>query len=224
MTDNSSGPPTQEPDSIAPGPDPLGSSAHDRAPASPTSERRAAALTVGVIAAFVVIGLIGAAVVTPDDDAPSASTTVTPSRLQVETFPTQEQTHVDGPVDYAQMPPVGGPHADAWQNCGFYPEAVAAENAVHSMEHGAVWVTYSPDLSSDDQDALRTLAAGNPYVLVSPLADLDEALVLSAWTKQLRLDAFNSSQVEAFVTEFAQGPQTPEPGAPCTGGVGQPSS
>src|SRR5579859_159302 len=50
--------------------------------------------------------------------------------------------HVTGPVKYAQVPPVGGNHAAVWQNCGIYSQPIANENAVHSMEHGAVWITY----------------------------------------------------------------------------------
>jgi hypothetical protein len=57
--------------------------------------------------------------------------------------------HVGGNIDYDQdlgIPPAGGPHNPSWQNCGFYDELVRDENAVHSLEHGAVWITYQPDL------------------------------------------------------------------------------
>ena len=226
MTDDSNGSATPEHDSGLPGQDSGQNPPHgtDLTPAPPASDRRAAVLTTAVIAGFVVIGVAAAVIGSRGDDPPTTSATVAPSSGQVVTFPAQDQTHVEGPVDYPQMPPVGGPHADAWQNCGFYAERVAPENAVHSMEHGAVWITYGPDLPSEAQDGLRSLVAGYPYVLVSPLPGLEVPVVLSAWTKQLRLDAFDASQVEAFVAEFSQGAQTPEPGAPCTGGIGEPSA
>jgi hypothetical protein len=60
------------------------------------------------------------------------------------------ERHTDGDVDYAQTPPVGGEHNPVWQNCGFYQEPVRDETAVHSLEHGAVWITYSPDIPQDE--------------------------------------------------------------------------
>jgi hypothetical protein len=57
-------------------------------------------------------------------------------------------------VDYPQSPPVGGPHNPIWQNCGFYSKPVRDEYAVHSMEHGAVWITYSPTFLVHDQETL----------------------------------------------------------------------
>jgi Protein of unknown function (DUF3105) len=126
-------------------------------------------------------------------------------------------------VDYAQTPPVGGEHNPVWQNCGFYDEPVANENAVHSLEHGAVWITYSPDLPQDQVDVLRDLAHSQTYVLVSPYPDLPSNVVASAWGKQLSLQSADDPDLERFVRAYRQGPQTPEPGAVCTGGIGQPS-
>ena len=65
------------------------------------------------------------------------------------TFAVASAAHVEGAVDYPQDPPAGGPHAEVWQNCGFYDEPVVKERAVHSQEHGAVWITYRPDLPAD---------------------------------------------------------------------------
>jgi hypothetical protein len=71
-------------------------------------------------------------------------------------------------IDYAQTPPAGGPHNPVWQNCGFYDEPVRDENAVHSLEHGAVWITYQPDLPQEQIGKLRDLAQSNRFVLISP--------------------------------------------------------
>ncbi|MGH8907277.1 MAG: DUF3105 domain-containing protein [Egibacteraceae bacterium] len=139
----------------------------------------------------------------------------------VQTFQVTSSDHVEGTVDYPQDPPAGGPHNPVWQNCGFYSQPVTKEMAVHSMEHGAVWITYAPDLPTDQVTALRALAA-RPYVLATPYPGLPSAVVASAWGKQLGVDGAADPRLEAFVEEFANGPQTPEPGAPCDGGVGEP--
>ena len=49
--------------------------------------------------------------------------------------------HTEGEVDYEQSPPAGGEHNPVWQNCGYYAEPVRDENAVRSLEHGAVWLS-----------------------------------------------------------------------------------
>jgi hypothetical protein len=140
----------------------------------------------------------------------------------VETFDVVGRTHVQLPVSYPQLPPVGGPHAPVWQNCGFYETPVANENAVHSMEHGAVWITYQPHLPKDQVDLLHGLVRGHSYVLVSPSPDLPAAVVASAWGRQLRVDSADDPRLDQFVQAFEKGPQTPERGAPCDGGIGSP--
>lgn len=139
----------------------------------------------------------------------------------VQTFQVPSRAHVQGTVQYPQDPPVGGPHNPVWMNCGFYSQPVTKEMAVHSMEHGAVWITYTAGLPADQVAALRALAA-RPYVLASPYPGLDSAVVASAWGKQLRVDGTADPRLQAFVELFAHGPQTPEPHAPCEGGFGEP--
>jgi hypothetical protein len=126
-------------------------------------------------------------------------------------------------VDYAQTPPAGGAHNDVWQNCGFYDEPITDEVAVHSLEHGAVWITYTPDVPQDEIERLRDLSEGNDFVLVSPYPDQGSPLVATAWGKQLSLESAEDPGLERFINAYTQGPQTPEPGALCTGGVGDPA-
>lgn len=125
--------------------------------------------------------------------------------------------HVTTPVDYPQTPPVGGEHNPVWLNCGTYDAPVPSENAVHSMEHGAVWVTYTPDLSDADVETLREQMPAT-YAILSPMADLPAPVVATAWGKQLVLDGADDPRLAQFITAFAQSPQAPEAGASCTGG------
>jgi len=132
------------------------------------------------------------------------------------TFSGLSRNHVTTPVDYAQTPPVGGDHSPVPQTCGAYDQPVPNEMAVHSMEHGAVWITYRPDLPSDQVGHLRR-AAGQDHVLVSPYPGLPAPIVANAWERQLRLDSASDPRLEQFISQFRSGPQTPEPGAACQG-------
>jgi putative peptide zinc metalloprotease protein len=140
----------------------------------------------------------------------------------VRTYDVGTRAHVEGPVTYAESPPVGGPHSRLWQNCGFYSTPIASEHAVHSMEHGAVWITYRPDLSASQVAALRVLADKKSYVLVSPDPALPAPVVASAWGRQLRLTSSDDPRLDQFVRLFRSGLQAPEHGGPCTGGIGSP--
>jgi hypothetical protein len=135
----------------------------------------------------------------------------------------QAGRHTEGVVDYAQSPPAGGEHNPVWQNEGFYEEPVRDETAVHTLEHGAVWITYSPDLAQQQKDAIRGLVEDQTCVLASPYEGLDSPVVASAWGKQLRLESADDSELESFIRAYRQGPQTPEPGAACTGGTADPA-
>jgi Protein of unknown function (DUF3105) len=135
----------------------------------------------------------------------------------------QAGQHTEGVVDYPQSPPAGGEHNPVWQNEGFYEEPVRNETAVHTLEHGAVWITYQPDLPQEQQAAIRDLVEGQTCILASPYPGLDSPVVASAWGKQLRLEVAERPDLDSFVQTYLQGPQTPEPGAACTGGTADPA-
>ena len=140
----------------------------------------------------------------------------------VQSFDKLTSNHVEAAVTYPQTPPVGGDHNPVWQNCGVYPEQVPNEHAVHSMEHGAVWITYQPSLAGDAKEQLTDLVQDESYLLLSPYPNLPSPIVASAWGKQLKVTSATDPRLEEFIDEYKQGPQTPEPGAACTGGIGTP--
>ncbi|MGB3681803.1 MAG: DUF3105 domain-containing protein [Rubrobacteraceae bacterium] len=171
------------------------------------------AVVVAVIAAFIVVVVV---------DFRSGSAGGPPSGVE-DIDVGEAGQHIEGSVNYDQTPPVGGEHNSVWQNAGFYEEPVQSENAVHTLEHGAVWVTYSPDLPQGQVDELQNLANSRDCIVVSPYPDLGSPVVASAWGKQLRLEGADDPALNNFVGSYLRGPQTPEPGATCTGGVGTPS-
>ena len=128
--------------------------------------------------------------------------------------------HMVGRINFAENPPLGGPHHAAWQNCGVYDAPIHSEHAVHSMEHGAVWITYRPDLPPDQVQILRE-AAADDFMLLSPFPDLAVPVVASAWNHQIRLDGAADPRLRAFIDRYKNNPETtPEFGAPCAGAIG----
>jgi hypothetical protein len=139
-------------------------------------------------------------------------------------FGTLSQEHVEGCVDYPVSPPVGGDHNPVWANCGFYTSAVPNEHAVHSLEHGAAWIAFGPDVDAATLDVIREAMVGTTHVIASPYPDLGTTIVMSAWSRQLTLDDVTDPRFRQFLDTYVQGPQTPELGAPCSGAMGTPAS
>src|SRR5919107_4001008 len=135
----------------------------------------------------------------------------------VQSFENLRRNHTFQPVTYEQSPPVGGDHNPICQNAGFYEEPVPNEKPVHTMEHGAVWITYEPDLPQDQKDELRQIVESQECLLASPYPDLPTPVVASAWGKQLRLQSVDDPGLRQFIQAYRKGPQTPEPSASCTG-------
>src|SRR4029453_14915014 len=105
------------------------------------------------------------------------------------------------PITYTIQPPVAGEHNPTWQNCmgDVYTEQIANEHAVHSMEHGAVWVTYRPDLPKDQVDALAAKVRGQEYMLMSPFPGPDNPISLQAWGYQLKVDNASDGRIDEFI-------------------------
>jgi Protein of unknown function (DUF3105) len=133
----------------------------------------------------------------------------------------EPQEHVATTVEYEQSPPVGGPHAAPpdWADCTgtVYDAEIRPENAVHGLEHGAVWITYNPDdVSEEDIDELASYVDGVPYRMMSPYEGQDSPISLQSWGHQLKLDSATDPRIEQFADFFTQNAEfTPEPGASC---------
>ncbi|KAA3661880.1 MAG: DUF3105 domain-containing protein [Chloroflexi bacterium] len=138
------------------------------------------------------------------------------------TFLRQPRGHDNEQTYEGELPPVGGLHSDVWQNCGVYDEPIDAANAVHSLEHGAVWIAYQPDLDGADVATLQDLVGGESHMLLSPYPDLQSPVVLTAWEIQLEVDSVDDTRIPDFIDQYLQGPTTPERGASCANGVGIP--
>jgi hypothetical protein len=127
--------------------------------------------------------------------------------------------HSSGPISYIENPPIGGAHNVVWQNCGIYEAPIHSEHAVHSMEHGAVWITYRPGLPPDQVERLRALASDD-FLLLSPYPGLPQPVVASAWNRQLTFERADDPGLPAFIGRFKNNPETtPEFGALCAGGT-----
>jgi hypothetical protein len=109
--------------------------------------------------------------------------------------------HESGPLTYTVNPPVGGNHNGTWQNCqgNVYPEPIPSEHAVHSMEHGAVWVTYDAALPADQVEQLASRVRGTDYALMSPYEGLDAPISLQAWGYQLKVDNASDERIDEFI-------------------------
>ncbi|MDX1689372.1 MAG: DUF3105 domain-containing protein [Candidatus Promineifilaceae bacterium] len=139
----------------------------------------------------------------------------------LQTFDGLSRDHaVNVSIPETGLPPAGGTHNPRWLNCGVYEQPVETMQAVHSLEHGAVWLTYHPDLSQDAIATVEAYAEGDSFVLVSPYPGLESDVVATAWGAQLQIDELPDERIEQFIARFRG--QGPEPGAQCSGGVGAP--
>ncbi|WP_299040135.1 DUF3105 domain-containing protein [uncultured Pseudokineococcus sp.] len=184
-------------------------------------ERRQRGLIIGITAAVIaaLVAAVAFVLVTTQSQREEEQAALEAPIDGVQTFEDLGRDHVTGAVDYAQTPPVGGDHQAVWWNCGVYPEPVVDENAVHSMEHGAVWITHDPALPQEQVDQLVAAAESYDYTLVSPYEGMESPITLSAWGAQLAVEDASDERIAPFLAQYVQGEQTPEPGAACTGGV-----
>jgi hypothetical protein len=137
--------------------------------------------------------------------------------ISLASFPSRN--HVTTPVKYAQSPPMGGDHDAEWADCTgtVYPNPIRNENAVHVLEHGAVWITYRPGISAAELDSLKSRVNGIDYTMLSPYPGLKTKVSLQSWGHQLFVDSTDDPRIDRFITDLRQNASTtPEPGASCS--------
>lgn len=118
--------------------------------------------------------------------------------------------------------PMGGAHHPAWATCKFYTTPVAAEYAIHSMEHGAVWIVYDSKIKSEELSKLVSIGKNDPYVLISPVINAPKKIIVTAWGFQIFAKSASDSRIKLFINKYKNSKTTPELGAPCQGGLSDP--
>jgi hypothetical protein len=182
----------------------------------------------GPIALFAAVGLLAVAIVgfavwslyRPGGPAYSWETRAKSiSGIQTFTIADLKRDHSWDPQKYDKIPPVGGTHNYIWQQCqgNVYDAPIPNEHAVHSMEHGAVWLAYRSDLPADQVKVLQNKIKGHDYTLMSPIDGLDHKVSLQAWGWQLKLDDVNDGRIDDFIAALSKNASV-EPGAVCSGG------
>jgi hypothetical protein len=130
------------------------------------------------------------------------------------------RTHVQGHIKYDSTPPVGGNHSQYWADCTgtVYPLAIASENAVHMLEHGAVWVTYNAKtLPASGLAELKKYVSGQDRMAMSPYPNLKTPISLQAWGYQLFAQSASDPRIARFIAALRYNPvTTPEYGATCS--------
>jgi hypothetical protein len=178
---------------------------------------------VGSTAGVVIVGLIVASIVFAPAPAPTYERGSGDGAAieGIETF-SNAANHVEGDVDYEQTPPAGGDHNAEWLNCGVYTEPVPNVNAVHALEHGAVWVTYDPAQVTEEEISALEGQLPSTYTVLSPYENMDSPIAISAWNSQLKLDSADDPRIEEFLTAYWRSTNAPEPNAACSGAFDAP--
>ena len=135
----------------------------------------------------------------------------------VQKYTHKDSSHTTDKVTYSETPPTGGNHAPMWAACNgkVYDKQVPNEQAVHSLEHGAVWITYQPSLDAAQIGVLSKKVQPHTYAFMSPFSEQKSPIVVTAWGNQLSVQSADDPHIDQFLKQFSQGRQTPEPGASC---------
>jgi uncharacterized protein DUF3105 len=180
----------------------------------------------GLIAMTVVVVLFAAGVIgyavfrvnKASENTPEAKAAAAKSIPGILVKDYQGGLHNDGVIKYAESPPIGGEHANQWADCTgtVYPNPIRQENAVHSLEHGSIWITYRPGLAADQVDALKKRVDGVEQMLMSPYPGLKSAISLQAWGHQVAVDSASDERIGEFIDDLRLNPTVaPEPNGQC---------
>ncbi len=200
---------------------------------------RVVAIVTGSVAAVAVVAVVIGIVVSNATRVQYDATLAADERAEItiageETYPNLTNMHIDGgeglteypdgTVDYAEKwgmeVPAGGDHLSAWLNCGVYSEPQTPENAVHALEHGAVWIMYNPDeVEAATVEDLYGRQVPSSKIIISPVDDLQSPMAVSAWGADVLLDGPEDPRLEEFIKKYWQSGLVPEPGASCSGAV-----
>lgn len=122
--------------------------------------------------------------------------------------------------NYNSDPATSGMHSPQPATCGIYTEEIEDVVLVHNLEHGTIVIQYQPDLPEDDLAALQNYArSAGTHILVAPRSELPAPIVITAWTRMLKMDSLDLDTIGVFYDRWAR--IGPEAGVQCPFGIDQ---
>jgi hypothetical protein len=105
--------------------------------------------------------------------------------------------------DYGTNPPTSGNHNPEQLADGAYSEMPAPWYFVHSLEHGRIEIQYSPDLSEQDQLALKgVFDESPPGMLFFPNDDMPYDVAVTAWTQLMGCKEYKGRATLDAIRDF----------------------
>jgi hypothetical protein len=109
------------------------------------------------------------------------------ARCDLDSFRADSRDHtadLSERVSYKSNPPTSGKHFQTPAEDGAYSEAPAAQELVHSLEHGRVVIWFKPSLPREQRANLRSLFEEDDYqMLITPDPDrMKYAVAATAWS------------------------------------------
>lgn len=139
-------------------------------------------------------------------------------------FESQGNNHIEfgspSPIAYNSIPPTSGPHYAGLRQWQIYDEPIRYEEMVHNMEDGGVIVYYQceeecPELVEQLTEIVQPYIDRGQHVAMLPNQpgwsinngqslheDIGAPIVLTAWTKMLKLDEFDAERIESFIRRY----------------------
>jgi Protein of unknown function (DUF3105) len=115
--------------------------------------------------------------------------------------------------EYETNPPTSGDHDPQPQADGAFATEPESRHFVHSLEHGRIEIQYSPDLSEEDQLALKGVFDEDPNgMLLFPNPDMPYEVAATAWTQLLGCKTYEGAPTLDAIRDFrdtyrGQGPE-----------------
>ena len=109
----------------------------------------------------------------------------------------------DDPPQYATNPPTSGGHSPEPLADGAFTPMPPPVHALHALEHGRVAIQYDPELSEEDQLALKgVFDADKAGVVFFPNPDMPYAVATTAWTQLMGCESFEGTTTLDAVRTF----------------------
>jgi hypothetical protein len=113
--------------------------------------------------------------------------------------------------NYVEPFPTSGDHAAEGEKAGFYDRELPKTRLVHSLEHGNVVIYYDTPgdrAIADLKDWTSRFNGAWDGVIATRSPGLGKALMLTAWTKALRMNEFEPAGAAAFIDAYrGRGPE-----------------